>query len=522
MRASTDSPVVLIGLMGTRWLANRLLHAVLKSRGIPVHTIFLREDYEKAEALTETEIRHVLQLLEELKPRLVGMSLTSFFAQEAKQLTARIKEALDVPVLWGGIHPTVDPLSSLKYADMVCLGEGEEALVELAEAFDGPNPRTDVANVWFRTNGTIIRNAQRDLIADLDALPFPDLSDENKYYVVNNRLYREHNPIPYHKYEYDIVTGRGCPYKCTYCASHILCKTGGGRFLRRRTAQNVMEELREAMRHLPKIERVNFWDDVFTYDREWLAEFSAAYAREFHIPAFCYVHPSMIDEERARMLAEMGIRDVAVGFQHGSVRIRKEYFERNESDAAILDAISLLNQKGFRVHLDMIATPFDTEQDSRDNMELLLRVPKPFGLYAHTLTFFPGYKITDRALAEGAIGRDQVVGDSYRSEIAASKAEILEDPWLCYQSLVGKSWIPNRVIRRMIAAQFHRRHARLLRFFASLVLKMDRLLDLYRHNIGLLKHMELWHFFSVLRGLRNSRRHCPAPGSGDERSAPGE
>ena len=121
MAKSNNFNIVMIGLMGTRWLANRLLHAILEKKGFEVHTIFLREDYEMGAPIDECEYKHVVQILNELAPGLVTINLTSFYVNDAKSLTGRIKEQFDVPVLWGGIHPSLEPEACLEYADMVCI-----------------------------------------------------------------------------------------------------------------------------------------------------------------------------------------------------------------------------------------------------------------------------------------------------------------------------------------------------------------------------------------------------------------
>lgn len=497
MEDLSDFKVVLFGLNGTRWLGNRLLHAVMEKRGFCVYSIFFRETYQSWAPIEDNERKYILEILQELKPGLVGFSLTSFYVNEAKELTLMIKKHFDVPIIWGGIHPSLNPDDCMKYADMVCIGEGEEALPELASSISNKEARTDIKNVWFKQNGNIIRNSNRALIEDFDLIPFPDFHNKNKYYLVSNKLYKEYNPSPYYRYEYNIMTCRGCPYKCTYCSNHKTSKMGHGKMLRRRSIDNVMEELRLVIADFPKIRKIYFWDDVFPYDKKWLREFVKSYKKDIKIPFFCYVHPTLIDEDRVVMLKEMGIEELAMGFQHGSSRIRKGYFERHESDEAILKAIALFQKYKIKLHLDMLSTPFDNEQDNHENMQLLLKVPKPFSLYMHTLTFFPGYKITERALEEKVITEKQVVGEDFRKEIGASKKEISGNPWLCYEALMGKGYIPNRFVHFMIRKNFHYKYVFILKTLAEMCVRLERIKTSYENNKTLLKNMEFSHFISM-------------------------
>lgn len=491
--------VVMFGLNGTRWLANRLLHAVMEEKGFNVSSVFFRENYQSWAPIEDVERELVMQVMDKLKPDLVTFSLTSFFVNEAKELTQLIKAKYNVPVLWGGIHPSLNPDKCLKYADMVCIGEGEGPLPELAESIRKGENRTDIESIWFKKDGEIIKNGNRALVDDFDSLPAPDFSNKNMYFIVDNKLHEEFNPSPYYKYEYNVLTCRGCPFMCTYCSSHKTSKFGTGKRLRKRSVENVMKELRTALADFPKIRKIYFWDDVFPYDKVWLKEFAKHYIEEIGIPFFCYIHPTLIDDERVAMLKDMGVEDVAMGFQHGSVRIRKGYFERHESDEAIIKAAKLFQKYKIDIHYDMISSPFETEQDNIENVDLLLKMPKPFTLYMHTLTFFPGYKITERALKENFITEDQVVGEDFRKEISASKKEVIENPWLCYISLMGKKVVPNNFIHFMIKNKFHYKHLKFLKFLAKLCLTYARIYDLYTKNKALLKDMEFGHFLSMFK-----------------------
>src|SRR5436190_7504629 len=79
---------------------------------------------------SETEYRLLLKTLEAFDPDLIGFSLTSLPMKEAAEVTARIRRVMDVPIIWGGPGPTIEPEPALRHADMVCVGEGEEVIVE--------------------------------------------------------------------------------------------------------------------------------------------------------------------------------------------------------------------------------------------------------------------------------------------------------------------------------------------------------------------------------------------------------
>jgi hypothetical protein len=139
----------MIGLVGSRWMAPRLLHAQLDQAGFDVRTIFFREDFEFGTPPSEHEYEVLLNLLEEMNPALVGLGFVSYFLRDAIEVTNRIKEKLGTPVVWGGIHPSLEPEQSLEHADMVCVGEGDEAILELAKSIEDGDGRTDIQNIWW-------------------------------------------------------------------------------------------------------------------------------------------------------------------------------------------------------------------------------------------------------------------------------------------------------------------------------------------------------------------------------------
>ena len=105
---------------------------------------------------------------------------------------------------------------------------------------------------------------------DLDSLPFPDRA-----------LVYERDPIAARSKIKHFLTGRGCPYNCTYCFNHALSEIyrGKGQRFRQRSVDNVIEEVRWVRDHYP-LEFVVFVDDTFVLSHEWLAEFAEKYPRQ--------------------------------------------------------------------------------------------------------------------------------------------------------------------------------------------------------------------------------------------------
>jgi len=366
--------------------------------------------YAYPRPITPEEIRLFLAVVEEVRPDLVGFSLTSMFRRTAEMLTGKVRQRLpDLPVVWGGIGATVEPEECVRSADMICLGEGEETVVDLLARLEEGGEVRGIANLWVRRNGEITRNAVRALEENLDRYPFPDMESEDKYAISRNTLVRNDPSISNYGGVYDIMTARGCPFHCSFCCEDILQELyRGQRYLRRRSIGSVMEELRRAKERWDPW-RVNFWDEIFAVDESWMREFAPRYAREIGIPYWCYVHPKLCREPILELLRESGVLEVRIGVQSGSERVNREVFNRPTRNEDIIRACERLREAGIPYSIDLISdNPFEYEEDRRETLELLLDLPRPMIIGSDTvglLSFYPNYPITRRLKAEGRDAR---------------------------------------------------------------------------------------------------------------------
>jgi radical SAM superfamily enzyme YgiQ (UPF0313 family) len=403
--------------------------------------------------VTPEEIRLLLNLLEGLCPDLIGFSLTSMFRRTAGMPTSRIRERMPgIPIVWGGIGPTVEPEECIREAGMICLGEGEEALVELLECLAAGQDPSSIQNLWLHRDGEIRKNPPRPLRRDLDGLPFPDMEPDDKYAIARNSLVRNDPAVSNYGNVYDIMTARGCPYHCSFCCEDILQNLyHGERFLRRRSPENVLEELRAAKKRWNPW-RVNFWDEIFVLDEKWLREFAPRYAEEIGIPYWCYVHPNTCRESMLRLLKDSGVLEVRMGVQSGSERVNRDVFNRPTKNDEIVRACERLREMEIPYSIDLISdNPFETEEDRRETLELLLRLPRPMTIGSDTiglLSFYPNYPITKRLKEEGV---DPAVDEkTYR---------FYDNLYLLAQ------YRPPEMVRKLSNSRFFRNHPNLLRHF---------------------------------------------------------
>ncbi len=350
-----------------------------------------------AYAATQKEYDLLLNLIRELKPDLLGISLTFVQKHTAGKLTDLIRKETGLPIIWGGPNPTTDPEYCIQRADYVCRGEGETVLLDIAERIDSGKPFTDVANIWSRLpNGEIIRNVERPILEDLDSLPFPDYSKESSYYLDRDEI-RHGIPFPESDLNtnYIVMTARGCPFACTYCyQSYVKTLYPGQKFVRERSIDNVLCELRQAKERLGHF-YLEILDNVFTLKPWRVEEFSKRYHAEINEPFWCYTHPRCCKDETIKPLAECpNFEYIIMGIESASEHIGKEVFHRVQSSDEILKAARVLNKHGICANYDLITNvPGETEGDCWENLNMLRALPKPFRLRLSKLSLFPNYEV---------------------------------------------------------------------------------------------------------------------------------
>ena len=346
------------------------LSAVLKRSGHEVSFIDLK--------LEKNSIAKILSL----KPDIIAYSVTTgqhfFYADFNKGL----KGKLGFLSVFGGPHCTFFPeFIQEQGVDIICRGEGEYPLLELLDALQKKEDYSHIKNLWIKQSAGIIRNEMRNLIPDLDVLPFPDRTILDKYSVYRKKHMRF------------TISGRGCPYQCTYCFNHAyngLCENKGN-IIRRRSVDNFIAELKE-MKNTYHPNRFKFWDDIFILNREWILEFCQKYPIEIGIPFRLYVRVNLIDEEIVKNLSEAGCILAEFGIESGNDKIRKSILKRPMEKEEIIKASLLLRKYGIiPMGLSIFGLPDETMANAMETLQLNIDANVTYG---YSTVFHP-YPMTE-------------------------------------------------------------------------------------------------------------------------------
>lgn len=354
---------------------------------------------------------------ERLRDReLIGLSLMTNTFHRAVALTERIRAAgLKAPVIWGGTHPTVAPEECLPLADAVCVGEGEEPLLQLVERLEGRGDPSAVAGFWVRAagplgNGKEVRNPPGMLETHLDDLPFPDYELDSHWVADKDGL------VPARPGNLRgavdtlrVLTARGCPYHCTFCNNTALrdIHEGRGPWLRTRSLDNVLAELRQALASFPTIRTINFVDDLFfVRSEEEIEDFAAKYNTDIRLPLQLDAFPNTVTERKVAALAKVPLELISMGIESASDGTLRNIYRRPTPPKRIAAAIDTLAR--YRVPAEyhyIVSNPYEPEANVIETLRFIASHHRGRAvLRVFPLMFYPGTPLYQRARADGLIG----------------------------------------------------------------------------------------------------------------------
>jgi len=341
------------------------------------------------------------------RPDVVCFSLTTHFFRQSLELIREIKrQAPAMCVICGGIHATLvtERVLSHPEIDFVVRGEGELSFMALLDAIREKGvpgakalPAEDLPGTWNLWEGAIRDRGLSPLVANLDEIPYPE-----------KRLHREW--VPAATAVYTTAANRGCFYGCTYCncvTIRNLYDEYGMRHCRAHSVSHVIEEIKEAKRKY-KPAYVEFYDDVFGADLDWLREFTNRFPREVGLPFGIQTNPCIINEERLELLAEAGCVNMEFGFQSANDVQRTTVLNRHEKAETVHRLIHAAARHKIFTELDFIVDLPGEKPEHIEEMLEYIRSARPKLVNLSFLQFYPKAKIIELALKCGHISELEI------------------------------------------------------------------------------------------------------------------
>lgn len=316
-------------------------------------------------------------------------------------------------VVLGGTHATLDPaIARHPEVDAACVGEADEAIVELAARLQAGKDWRDVQNLAFVEDGELRRNPLRPLIDPLDRLPVPDRDLYFRYGFVGR--------FPWKKF----TTGRGCIHACAFCWNPTVADlygTSRGAFTRRKSPRRAVDEVLAVKERWP-LRNVHFSDDLFTVRSAWLEEFAPLYRKEVGVPFSCNSSIELATDRNMEALAEAGCRCVCIGVETGNERLREKILHKTVTDDDIRRAAAAIHRHGMQVAtFNMIASPGETLSDALATVRLNREIKADF-VRVNIAVPLPHTGFEQRSVEEGLLS----------AEYLSQRADSLEHPRVAF------------------------------------------------------------------------------------------
>jgi len=329
-------------------------------------------------------LNNVKRELKGFYPDVVGITSVTPSIYQAYQVAKIAKDVReDCKVIVGGPHATFLPdqtLRECRYIDIIVRGEGEETIRELVEAFE-EGEWAKVRGITFRKGNHIISNEPRPFIKDIDEIPFPswDLLPMDKYQFYGQRYAT-------------MLTSRGCPFNCSFCASSRLF----GGFWRGRNPENVVEEIR-ILHEKFGIKNVEFIDDTFTLDQKRTERICDEIVREgLDISWGASSRVDTLSRGLVEKMRNAGCWILFLGIESGCQKILDAIGKRINIEQA-RKAVKIVKEAGIQVLGSFI---IGFLQDTIETVNETIRFAKTLNLdYAEfsVLTPYPGTPIYEHA-----------------------------------------------------------------------------------------------------------------------------
>ena len=311
------------------------------------------------------------KLVNEYKPDIFIMSSTEDMWELGIKILEEVRDfkvKYNVPVLAGGVFPTFAPEICIKYdlIDMLCVGEGEEALSEVCKRVQNKKDFSNVTNLWVKNKDGNIKKNSITKPVDINKNPIIDTS-----LFEEARLYR---PMAGKVYKmYPIETIRGCPYTCKFCNSPDqmkLYKGLGHSFFRKKKMDLVYKELKY-FKDVHKVEYNYFWADTFlAMNKKEFDAFIEMY-KEIKLPFWMQTRPETINDYNISKLAEVGLHRISFGVEHGNEEFRSKILDRRWKNKDIIEKLKIPHKYGVAFSVNNITGfPTETKKLAFDTIEL--------------------------------------------------------------------------------------------------------------------------------------------------------
>jgi len=359
----------------------------------------------------------IKQEVQSFKPDLIGVTSTTENRFQSFKLIRYVKKVYPSALtVLGGPHASMAPedcLAHIPELDIVVKGEGEMTVLELCQVLEKGKDLAaldKIRGIYFKLNGQINSTPPQPPLQDLDNLPFPAF-----------------HLIPFEKYNFrfevpgkgmlpaaNIMTSRGCPFNCNFCATPI----NWGRTVRMRSPQNVIEEIEFLIKKYGA-RVIFFFDDTFNVNKKRVEEIcDLILERKLDIFWKCDVRLDLIDKPLLTKMKEAGLFHLSFGLEAGSERVRNEVIEKKINIDDFHNLVQWCNELDIIPNAFFIFShPTETWEEAQESIEIIEKYKDKIEGSIAILHIYPGTPLEKTAKKMNVLPKDFSWTKRYHSKI---------------------------------------------------------------------------------------------------------
>ncbi|MCH7671900.1 MAG: B12-binding domain-containing radical SAM protein [Proteobacteria bacterium] len=310
--------------------------------------------------------------IQELDADVIAFSIMSPHWYPMEPYFEQIKKLMpDLPLVIGGYQAMLSQQQTIENpnVDFICVGDGEYAIGNLVQHLKGVKPGP-VDGMWEKLIDGEVYETEPHQIGDLAALPFPDydvFAKEDGFDDVNSSIFGPKGILVL-----PVMTGRGCPYRCTYCCNTPLLEAWKTKktFLRKYDPEDMVDELIR-LRDLYHVGYFEFWDELFLSNLKFVRAFFEIYKEKIHLPFSINSRVEVMNEKFCQTAAAAGCHTIWFGIESGDEEFRAKMLGRKMTNQQVLDAAANCKQAGInRLTFNIVGTPLETAENMRQTLRL--------------------------------------------------------------------------------------------------------------------------------------------------------
>lgn len=349
----------------------------------------------------------------ESKADVVGIYSMVSMLEDSLTFARLMRDRCDLLVA-GGPLPSCSPATFLHDFDLVVVGEGEQTIQEIVEAYEAGLDFSSINGLEYRNQGVTVQTPKRELQPDLDKIPFPARE------LFQNQKYIDHGKRRFGHSATTVLTTRGCPFSCEFCSNAVF-----GATYRERSPGNVLSEVEEAL--ALGYDRIHFADDVFTLNRKRLLQICEEIrVRRMEFKWECLARVDSIDEATTNAMKKAGCDRIFFGIESGDESILKLMNKKILLDQA-RRAVEAARGAGLKTGAFFILCyPGETDETVLKTIRFAASLPLDY--LSFTMPYpLPGTRLSERIKSKAASdwkGQSSLLSDHaliFKSEFSEAK-----------------------------------------------------------------------------------------------------